>query len=144
MEQAEVELARAEFEREQNEFIAALQQAEKEAAEAQQARIHMLDALAAYKAAAADACAEASDVEALQRRYVAAKETFERETAEAEAARETAAREQAEVDAAKLLKEQEEREMAAAAAALQHELAEASLAASAFEQVTCFWTAKHS
>ena len=134
-EQAQLQLARDEFEREQLEFQLAVRAADIEAAEAQQAHAAMLQALAAYQAASIDPCAEASEVVQLQQRYVAAKAVFERESGEAEAARRVAAEEQAEAEAARVLKEKEEQDVAAAAAALQQELNEAASAAHAFEQV---------
>jgi hypothetical protein len=140
-EQAEVERACAEFEREQNEFLIAVEAANKEAAEAQQARTEMQDALAAFKAAAADPYAEESHLTELQQRYIAAKEVFEREAAEAQAASEVAAQEQAEAEAAKSRKEQEEQDVAEANAALQREVEEASCASIAFQQVTLFLNA---
>jgi colicin import membrane protein len=134
-EQADAELARAEFERQQNEFLAAQQQADKECAEAQKAHSSMLDALAAYTAASADPLAEASHVAELQQRYLAAKAVYEREAAEAEDARRTAEQERAEAEEARALKEQEEHDVQQAAAALQREIEEASSAAHVFEQV---------
>ncbi len=133
-----MERTRAQFEREQNEFLSALQDANKEVVEAQQAHTDMEVALAAYKAAAADSFADESSVAELKQRYASAQEAYAREAAEAEAAIEKAAREQAEFEMAKCVKEQEERDLADASAALQRELQEASLAASVFEQVLLF------
>ncbi len=137
-EQAEAELARAEFEQQQNEYIAALQQVDKEVAEAQKAHSSMMGALAAYNAASADPLADAEHVAELQRRCIAAKAVYEREAAEAKNALRTAEQERAEAEEARAVKEQQEQDVQQAATALQREMEEASSAAHVFEQVFFF------
>ncbi len=137
-EQAEAELARAEFEQQQNEYVAALQQVDKECAEAQKAHSSMLDALAAYNAASADPLADVEHVAELQRCYIASKAVYEKEAAEANNALRTAEQERAEAEEARAVKEQQEQDVQQATTALQREMEEASSAAHVFEQVFFF------